>query len=395
MVRHLEQTGGLRSASVRKAFLDVPREAFVSEVATSRGLDAVYNSTDALITKTDSQGMAISSSSAASIMAPMLEQLDVQAGHRVLEIGAGTGYNAALLDTIVGPSGRVCSVDIDGDTARRARAALRARGHRVTVHHGDGRKGWPKRGLFDRIIVTASADDVPRAWFAQLREGGLLQLPLRLVTGTFGPQIVVTLRKEERRLVTASLVPGGFMTMRAQDGADAMQFGRVNVFVRGNGRASSVNIDGAAIDRLSDAARRRTVGVIAEKPLVRTMWRGDTERAGGLLLYAALGRDTRGRIEGTSWWSSGVVDRAGAGLAVLAHRGMLFGPGARGAVNLYSFGARGPTRQLTRLVDAWRAAGRPRWQDLRITVSFRSAHPHAWRSSQRGASRLSFDWAPS
>ena len=112
---------------MRDAFLRVPRELFVPAFAAEHGLDAVYRD-EAIVTKTDEHGTPISSSSQPQIMAIMLERLALEPGLRVLEIGAGTGYNAALLKTIVGPRGRVVSVDVDPELARGARSRLRRGG---------------------------------------------------------------------------------------------------------------------------------------------------------------------------------------------------------------------------------------------------------------------------
>ena len=89
MVASLEASGAIRSEPVRDAFLAVPREHFVPELAKRDGLAAIYRPDVALTTATDNRGVAISSSSAPAIMAPMLEALQLDPGHRVLEIGAG------------------------------------------------------------------------------------------------------------------------------------------------------------------------------------------------------------------------------------------------------------------------------------------------------------------
>ena len=90
MVAALEHAGVVRSPSVRRAFLAVPRELFVPELVARDGLAAIYRPDEALATATDSRGMAISSSSAPMIMAPMLEALQLRPGHSVLEVGVGS-----------------------------------------------------------------------------------------------------------------------------------------------------------------------------------------------------------------------------------------------------------------------------------------------------------------
>jgi protein-L-isoaspartate(D-aspartate) O-methyltransferase len=126
-------------------------------------------------------GEVISSSSQPEIMATMLAQLDVRPGHRVLEIGAGTGYNAALLARLVGPSGSVTTVDIDDDIVVAARAHLGAAGVTgIRVVCADGWAGVAEGAPYDRIIVTVGAHDISPAWRAQLTAGGRLVLPLSL-----------------------------------------------------------------------------------------------------------------------------------------------------------------------------------------------------------------------
>lgn len=152
---------------------------------TEEDLLAVYSDraiTTRMSEPTASAAMAaLSSSSQPSLMAQMLEDLDLSRGLRILEIGSGTGYNAALLAHVVGP---ILSIDIDQevlDDARRHLARLPDRP--VTLLHADGRLGYPQAAPFDRIQVTAATDDIEPAWLEQLRPGGILQAPLDLGPG--------------------------------------------------------------------------------------------------------------------------------------------------------------------------------------------------------------------
>lgn len=154
----------------------VPRHVFLPDVPLSRAY-----SLGSVVTHRDERGVALSSASELPTVAGMLKQLDVHPGHQVLEIGAGTGYNAALLRHLVGPQGSVTTIDILEQAANEAREHLVAAGFGdVTVVHGDGELGVPENGPYDRIVVTAGATDLPPTWANQLAPGGRLVVPLRI-----------------------------------------------------------------------------------------------------------------------------------------------------------------------------------------------------------------------
>jgi len=174
LARALRESGHTPSAAVQAAFQAVPRHLFVPELDP-----AVAYQDEALVIKYGDDGLPISSSSQPAMMAIMLEQLRLRPGHRVLEIGTGTGYNAAVMAHIVGPEGAVVTVDIDADLIARARAGLAEAGYgQVRTICADGGYGDPQDAPFDRIIVTAGASDIAPAWLDQVGPGGRLVLPL-------------------------------------------------------------------------------------------------------------------------------------------------------------------------------------------------------------------------
>src|SRR5438128_7657224 len=119
MVDRMKESGAIRSPRIEAAFRETPRHLFLPGV----GHDLVYSG-QALITHSDPEKGPTSSSSEVFIMGPMLEALAIEEGQRILEIGVGTGYNAALLDRLVGAGGTVVSIDVQSDVAEEAREHL-------------------------------------------------------------------------------------------------------------------------------------------------------------------------------------------------------------------------------------------------------------------------------
>ena len=184
LVSAIEQIVPL-SDEIHQAFLSVSRRAFVPTYYRREGsvldwtlvetADAAYTD-EALVTKIDPVSKHPSSSSSQpSLMAMKLEALDLHPGQRVLEIGAGTGYNAALIASLVGTTGRVVSIDIDEDLVEKAMQHLIMAGvEGVQVVCGDGLLGHPDAAPYDRLLATGSFRSFPDAWLDQLVPGGKL-----------------------------------------------------------------------------------------------------------------------------------------------------------------------------------------------------------------------------
>lgn len=171
--------GWAPSPVVRKALRDVPRHRFVPETP----LEAAYHDDLAVVTVREETGAAVSSVSAPWLQADMAEQLRLEAGMSVLEVGAG-GYNAELLAHLVGERGRVVSVDVDPYVVHRTRRLCAEAGSgRVTAVLGDGCQGAPAHvpaGGFDGIVITHNVSDIAPAWREQLAEGARLVVPLEI-----------------------------------------------------------------------------------------------------------------------------------------------------------------------------------------------------------------------
>jgi protein-L-isoaspartate(D-aspartate) O-methyltransferase len=377
LVRELQARGSIRSPAVRRAFLSVPRELFVPEVVERSGLEAVYRD-EAIPTKFASDGAPISSSSQPAIMAEMLERLALAPSMRVLEIGAGTGYNAALLSHLVGPAGRVDAIDIDRDTAQRARRALRAGGYSVHVVVGDGRDGRPARAPYDRIIVTASSDTVPHAWFDQLADGGIVEVPLRLREAA-GAHVIASLQKTGTGLRSVSVVCGGFMPLRGTgDPVLPPSMRSLSATdLTGDAPESLRQLSGAAVARLSSAAKRRLLSVSLEPPRRHPLRiRADAE---ALVLYLSTTLPARQAVTVLPDWGVGLISRDGRGLTYVAAR-QLFSTGKRTISSLAAHGTAAVERQLADAIRAWQRAGRPTPDQLAVTVTYKGVEPQLrWR----------------
>jgi protein-L-isoaspartate(D-aspartate) O-methyltransferase len=206
----LTARGAITDPAWRAVFASVPRHVFVprywaldeyNSPATlvdgtdpdrrAEWLDAVY-ADQFLITQWapgDHDGRPVrvvtSSASQPCTVAVMLDRLAVAEGHRVLEVGTGTGYTAALLSARLGEH-LVTSLDIDPMLVATATDALAGAGYRPGLYAGDGGAGWPCAAPFDRVIATCSVERIPPAWIDQLAPGGRIVVPL-----TFGGALAV------------------------------------------------------------------------------------------------------------------------------------------------------------------------------------------------------------
>ncbi|MEV6393432.1 methyltransferase domain-containing protein [Streptomyces sp. NPDC051907] len=176
-----------RSAWIRQAVDALPRHRFAPQrlwrwngqayIPVDRRTDAegwaaeVYGDPDAAAVTQVTDGRPSSSLSCQAVVVDMLDSLQVEPGHRVLELGSGTGWNAALLAFRAG-RGQVTSVEVDPALAAAARWGLDAVDAQVAVEVGDGEAGWPAGALYDRVMSTYAVPTVPWAWVAQTRPGG-------------------------------------------------------------------------------------------------------------------------------------------------------------------------------------------------------------------------------
>lgn len=195
MVRDQVRDRGIRDATTLRAMRAVPRHLFVPGPLRSRA----YDDTPLPI----GHGQTISQP---YIVAFMTEAARLQPDVRVLEIGTGSGYQAAVLAAV---SDQVFTIEIVPELAEGARRALEEAGFdEVQVRTGDGYHGWPEEAPFDVIVVTAAAAAIPPPLLAQLAEDGRMIIP---VGPAFGAQNLVLVTKRDGRVRTRTLLPVRFV----------------------------------------------------------------------------------------------------------------------------------------------------------------------------------------
>jgi protein-L-isoaspartate(D-aspartate) O-methyltransferase len=407
LVDKLVRDGHIRSGPVEAAFRAVPRELFVPGVP----LEEAYRSSEAIVTKRI-DGVGVSSASAPDVVAIMLEQLDLRPGQRVLEIGAGTGYNAALIAAIVGERGHVVTIDIDEDLVAGAREHLAAAGYGwVEVARGDGARGYPQAAPFDRIMLTVAASDIAPSWREQLRPGGRLVLPLSLR----GPQRSVAFQAVDGYLESVSVHCCSFIPLRGELAPATARLpvgpeGGIVLGVHDSGWLASWgepgSLEAAVYEVLSGPSEELPTGVSASgfevgdglglwlalrEERVCTVW-ADTSEQSVRLVPPLLGQPGR--------WHASIGLVGERGLALLARPAPPEAddeeqpPVREVVVRAYGEGRALAERLRAELVE-WDAVGRPNDRGLRVRAYPPSTPPAAGEAAvviDRPHCRLVVDW---
>ncbi|WIM94826.1 methyltransferase domain-containing protein [Actinoplanes oblitus] len=358
----IRQDGVALTPELATAFAAVPRELFVPEGFHRRDgsrvepddprfLDAVYRN-DVLVTKLHGD-VPISSSSQPSLMAVMLAALDVRPGMRVLEIGAGTGYNAALMATL---GATVTSVDVQEDVASRARSALARAGIAgVRIVAGDGYRGLPEDDFrYDRIVVTVGIAGLSPHWFEQLTPDGLVLAPVEHA----GHHPVLAARPGDPMDATV-VCPSGFMSAAGPLGAR---------------HAGSHPPSAGVLPDLTETAPPRWTSPL-DTAMFRDLW------------YAAGAwhrRATLAALPGREQVHLALLDETGTGGAVVLPDGSILAGGAE--ADRY-------TAVATALIDRWSRLGRPPMRAWRVGLGLDGDPaapiwvPRVWRLAQGRAPR--------
>ncbi len=387
LLDQVREQGAATDPLVAEALRTVPRHIFLPDLPP----DQAYRD-EPIVTKRDADGQPISSSSQPTIMAIMLDQLELRRGQKVLEIGAGTGFNAALLASIVGEHGRVTSVDLDADTVERARENLDAAGcPDVVVVTGDGALGHPQRAPYHRIIATVGVWDLAPAWREQLTPDGRLVVPLDL----HGVQRTVAFEWADDHWVSRSARPCGFMRMRGPFAGPERTYVLDPRSELTLSLPTSREIDGDAL-----------VEVLAEAPVVRRTGIAPTvaQLFDGFTLWLAVRESCWCALSEAADTASPLLRDAPlrapesvATAGILADDGVALLGTADGELTVFGYGNDAVADDLLAHIEAWEAAGRPGTKGLRIDAYPAGVDPAAGDAAgdhvlEKGECRLALSW---
>lgn len=353
LILAMQRAGVLTDEAIAAAFAAVPRDAFLPGVPPSE----VYLDR-AVITKRDSSGAAVTSASQPSMMAEMLAQLNLSEGMNILEIGAGTGYNAALIQTIVGRQGRITTLELDNDTAAQAEENLyRAGVNGVHIVTSDGAAGYAPRAAYDRILSTAAVWDIPPAWVRQLKPRGRIVAPLQIHAAQVSASLIP---QPDGSLLSTHNVPCRFVLMRG--------IAAVPPLTRQVG-SSPLTLWSLDADKLDTASlslllsQDDEVNHLSAAPTAADIW-------AGLMQYTMLNAPPDVRLA-TYFIPDGQqaygLD-AGSGYAIFSPASACFIPYMAGG-EAYCFAGSDAFMTAQTLLDEWVSIGKPAADRLRVRLT--------------------------
>lgn len=213
LVSQLRRNGAVRTEPVAAAISTVPRHRFVPGMPMSQA----YADHAVAIKTLDDE--VLSSISQPGMIAQMLELLGTERGDDVLEVGTGSGYNAALLAELVGRAGSVTTLELEAELAERAAAILSELGYgNVSVVAADASSYAFEPARYDGIAITARSDDIAAPWWQTLRDGGRMVIPLRLESAG---EYAVGFERTGDTLRSIGAQPCAFIAIRGEAGAPA------------------------------------------------------------------------------------------------------------------------------------------------------------------------------
>jgi protein-L-isoaspartate(D-aspartate) O-methyltransferase len=344
------------SAAVTGAFYAVPRHGFVRRYRTWRNdtwfdvteqnleehLATLYADGPLIIHGEDADFEAVAGKTPVSTISQptfvlkMLDMLELAPGQRVFELGAGTGWNAALIGHIVGATGRVVSVEIIPELIQSARASVAAVGlDHVEIVEGDGGDGHERHAPYDRAIFTAGSYDLPRAFYRQVKTGGMILFVLK---NKGGADTLILFEKHEDHFRSRRSLMCGFVPLTGRFHIDSME--------------------ARPLDQLLAEAR------ISPEPVDSTpfWWSGASDESftwlvAGLRSFLAISEPGYEAIRlDKTITTFGILDRRSNALVVAHHD------------RLVCYGSTGPKYQLIALLKQWIDRGMPALSTLEVAA---------------------------
>jgi protein-L-isoaspartate O-methyltransferase len=283
----------------------------------------------------------------------MLRQLNLRPGHNVLEIGTGSGYNAAIMQHLVGHGGKVTTLELDRDLVNQALDHLaRARFASVLVVHGDGAQGYAPRAAYDRIIATAGVWDVPTIWMKQLKADGIIVTPIWVD----GIQISAAFYRRDETLHSLDNVPCGFVPLRGIAAGPTVSTRIIS---------SDLTLAAEHVDRIDTAALHLLLSADHEENFLgRPLSSSDYWH--GFLLYLML-YPPPGYFFVTYNMSGRAYGLEGGGFALISQGSACFVP-FNGQGGCHTYASADALMAMTDCLEAWLDAGEPRTEKLRLSL---------------------------
>ena len=201
LIKHLTSVGALKTPNVIEAFKETPRHLFVRK-------DYLNNAYDDIPLPTY-RGQTISQPYTVAIMT---EALEPKLGEKILEIGAGSGYQAAILGRCVGTKGKIITIELEKDLVENSKENIKkVKLKNVKIIRGDGKLGYTKEAPYDKCIITAACDRVPDSIFKQVKVGGTIVVP---VNAFLGQKMLVIIKISETEFKTKDIGSFVFVPLR-------------------------------------------------------------------------------------------------------------------------------------------------------------------------------------
>jgi len=354
MTEQVKKRGFLKNPEYEKAFLSTQRHFFIPvlydienqewkkyEVNYSDPQEEIMKKiyVDTPLVISVEQENVVSTSSQPTVMSMMIEEAKLKKGEKVLEVGAGSGYNASVMSHVVGDTGRIITTELERTVYETAKENLERFGVKnVEIHCLDGGLGYQEEAPFDKIVVTTSSSDITEEWVKQLNTGGIVVLPLV----TRGIEAIVSLKKEDEESLKGDIkYYVRFLTMR--------------------GLSSSIMHYGLTSKRMRPLYRILKNYAKEDKEIWKLFENLERRKVMDFFFFLALNDEEANAFiseeEEKFEWGYGLWGKENEKGIVFVFR-----------KKAYSWGDKGLKERFTKWFRKWQGAGQPSLQDFRMKV---------------------------